>query len=163
MRIRLIAIGTRMPAWVAAGFADYAKRLRASLRVDLLELEAGRRSASEDAARAIATESRRLLEALGSDELVVALDERGIQRSTLELSQWLGQRMQQGRDLALLVGGPDGFGPEVLARADERWSLSKLTLPHAMVRVVVIEQLYRAHSLLTNHPYHRAESAGKKS
>lgn len=155
MRIRLIAIGTRMPDWVQAGFNDYTRRLKGALRFELLELPAGRRSASADPARAIADEAQRLLAALSSDERVVALDERGAQKTTRELAQWLGGCMQDGRDVALLIGGPDGFAPAVLARAQERWSLSQLTLPHAMVRVIVAEQLYRAHSLLNNHPYHR--------
>lgn len=155
MRIRLIAIGTRMPEWVQAGFTDYTRRLKGALRFELLELPAGRRSGAADPARAIADEGQRMLAALSADERVVALDERGAQRTTRELAQWLGGCMQDGQDVALLVGGPDGFAPAVLARARERWSLSQLTLPHAMVRVIVAEQLYRAHSLLNNHPYHR--------
>lgn len=155
MRIRLIAIGTRTPEWVQAGFADYTRRLKGALRFELLELPAGRRSGAAAPARAIADEGQRMLAALSADERVVALDERGAQRTTRELAQWLGGCMQHGQDVALLVGGPDGFAPAVLARARERWSLSQLTLPHAMVRVIVVEQLYRAHSLLNNHPYHR--------
>ncbi len=144
-----------MPDWVQAGFNDYTRRLKGALRFELLELPAGRRSATADPARAIADEGQRMLAALSADERVVALDERGAHKTTRELAQWLGGCMQDGRDVALLVGGPDGFAAPVLARAQERWSLSQLTLPHAMVRVIVAEQLYRAHSLLTNHPYHR--------
>lgn len=155
MRTRLIAIGTRMPAWVNTGFEDYARRLRSHLRVELVELAVGRRKPAAQPMRAQSEEARRMLAGLSPDEFVVALDERGAQRSTRELAQWLERRRQQGRDLALLIGGPDGFAAEVLTRADERWSLSQLTLPHAMVRIVVIEQLYRAQSLLLNLPYHR--------
>jgi 23S rRNA (pseudouridine1915-N3)-methyltransferase len=95
------------------------------------------------------------LAALRKDDYVVALDERGAEMTTRELAAWLGSRMQGGRDLAFLVGGPDGFVPEVLARSDLKWSLSRLTFPHALVRVVLAEQLYRAHGVLANHPYHR--------
>ena len=86
---------------------------------------------------------------------MVALDERGTEMTTKSLATWLGARMRDGRDLALLIGGPDGFAPEIFDRADYKWALSKLTFPHALVRVVLAEQLYRAHSLLNNHPYHR--------
>ena len=101
------------------------------------------------------TEAVRLLGAIRKDDYVVTLDERGAEMTTRELSVWLGTRMREGRDLAFLIGGPDGFAPEVLARGDLRWSLSRLTFPHALVRVVLAEQLYRAHGVLANHPYHR--------
>lgn len=143
-----------MPEWVRDGVDDYLKRFGSSLRVSLVEIEAGQRSASS-AKRAIEIEGQRLLAALGKDEFVVALDEHGTEMTTRALATWLGERMRDGRDLALLIGGPDGFAPEVLARADFKWALSKLTFPHALVRVVLAEQLYRAHSVLGNHPYHR--------
>jgi len=156
MRVRIIAVGTRMPAWVGAGCDEYLKRLRPALRVDLVEIPAGRRAASAPPARAIEEEANRLLAAVGDDDHVVALDERGKEFSTLELAQWLAGRMRAGADLALLIGGADGFAPRVRSRADLSWSLSRLTLPHALVRVVLAEQLYRAHSVLAGHPYHRA-------
>ena len=143
-----------MPGWVSEGYGEYARRLQGRLPINLVEIPAVRRS-SGDVARAMAEEGRRQLAATRAGDYVVALDERGKARTSLELSQWLGQRMQGGQDLALLVGGADGFAPEVLARANERWSLSALTLPHALVRVVLAEQLYRAVSLLDGHPYHR--------
>jgi 23S rRNA (pseudouridine1915-N3)-methyltransferase len=143
-----------MPAWVREAVDEYLKRFGAGLRVSLVEIEAGQRSGSR-AGRAIEIEGERLLAALRKDEYVVALDERGTEMTTSALAKWLGTRMRDGRDLALLIGGPDGFAPEVRARADFKWALSKLTFPHALVRVVLAEQLYRAHSLLTNHPYHR--------
>jgi 23S rRNA (pseudouridine1915-N3)-methyltransferase len=155
MRVRVIAVGTRMPAWVRTACADYLARLGAHLNVAILEIEPGARSAAGNPARAIATESKRLLAALRPGEHVVALDERGTQYSTRELATWLGARKQSGEDLALLVGGPDGLAAEVLARSQARWSLSRLTLPHALVRVLLAEQLYRAQSILSNHPYHR--------
>lgn len=143
-----------MPAWVREAFDDYAKRLRPRLPVTLVEVAPGDRG-SGDTARAMATEAKRLLSGLRPADHVVLLDERGRSRTSLEVSRWLGERLQQGRDLAFLVGGPDGFAAEVVERADERWSLSPLTLPHALVRVVWIEQLYRAVTLLDGHPYHR--------
>ncbi|MGC4029745.1 MAG: 23S rRNA (pseudouridine(1915)-N(3))-methyltransferase RlmH [Steroidobacteraceae bacterium] len=154
MRIALLAIGQRMPGWVQTAFDDYAKRLRKRLPVQLVEIASGQRSGAR-AEQAMATEGQRLIAALRPADHVVLLDERGAQRSSLEQARWLGSRMQQGRDLAFLIGGPDGFAPPVRERADESWSLSPLTLPHALVRVVWIEQMYRAVSVLDNHPYHR--------
>ncbi len=154
MRIALLAIGNRMPAWVQAAFDDYEKRLRKRLPVQLTEIAPGQRSGAR-AEQAMATEAQRLLAALRPADHVVLLDERGAQRSSLEQARWLGSRMQQGRDLAFLIGGPDGFAQPVRDRANESWSLSPLTLPHALVRVVWIEQMYRAVSVLDNHPYHR--------
>ncbi len=155
MRVRVIAVGTRMPAWVRSACQDYLARLGAHLAVSVLEIEPGARSGGAPPAKAIATEAKRLLAALRPGEHVVALDERGTEFTTRELAAWLGSRKQAGEDLALLIGGPDGLAPEVLARSHARWSLSRLTLPHALVRVVLAEQLYRAQSILSNHPYHR--------
>ena|ERR1700722_984463 len=155
MRVRVIAVGTRMPAWVKSACDDYLTRLKPGLNVSLQSLEAATRTAAGDPQRAIATEGRRLLEALRPGEFVSALDERGTQLSTRELAAWLKERMQEGADLAFLIGGADGLAPQVLQRANFKWSLSRLTLPHAMVRVLLSEQLYRAHSILVNHPYHR--------
>jgi len=154
VRVTLIAVGQRMPGWITEGFEQYTRRLRGRLTINLVEIPAVRRG-SGDIARAMAEEGRRQLAATRPDEHLVALDERGKSRTSLELSQWLGERMHSGRDLGFLVGGADGFAPEVLARANERWSLSSLTLPHALVRVLFAEQLYRAVTLLDGHPYHR--------
>jgi 23S rRNA (pseudouridine1915-N3)-methyltransferase len=155
MRVRVIAVGTRMPAWVRTACQDYLARLGVRLNISVVEIEPGLRRAGGTPDKAIATEAKRLLAALRPGEHVVALDERGTQFSTRELAAWLGARKQSGEDVSLLIGGPDGFAPEVLARSQTRWSLSKLTLPHALVRVVLAEQLYRAQSILDNHPYHR--------
>lgn len=155
MKARLIAVGTRPPAWVRDAYADYSRRFGSRLRLTLVEIEPGRRSAGQSARKAVEAEARKLLTALRPDEWVVALDEHGAAMSTRELAEWLAVRMQAGRDLAFLVGGPDGFAPEVLARSDLSLSLSRLTLPHALVRVVLAEQLYRAMSILNHHPYHR--------
>ena len=155
MRVRLIAVGSRMPKWVREAYEDYITRLALGLKVTLVEIEPGQRTAGRPPQKAMGAEGQKLLAALRKDDYVVALDERGAEMTTRELAAWLGNRMQSGRDLAFLVGGPDGFVPEVLARADLKWSLSRLTFPHALVRVVLAEQLYRAHGVLANHPYHR--------
>jgi len=154
MRIRLLAVGTRMPGWVEAGIADYVRRLGPEFRLEIEELTLGKRSGGVDA-RAVADEGRRMLIAIHPDEYVVALEVRGKSFSTDELAKWLGQRLQDGRDVALLIGGPDGLAAECRKRSDLHWSLSPLTLPHALVRIVVVEQLYRAMSILKGHPYHR--------
>ncbi|HWF99342.1 MAG TPA: 23S rRNA (pseudouridine(1915)-N(3))-methyltransferase RlmH [Steroidobacteraceae bacterium] len=155
MRTRVIAVGTRPPGWVREACADYTRRLGARLKLTLVEIEPGPRSAGQSPQKAIDTEARKLLAALHAEEWVVALDERGTQMSTRELADWLDGRMREGRDLAFLIGGPDGLGAEVRARSNVSLSLSRLTLPHALVRVVLAEQLYRAMSILSHHPYHR--------
>jgi 23S rRNA (pseudouridine1915-N3)-methyltransferase len=154
MRIRIIAVGERMPRWVDEVVEDYTRRL-ASLKVTLVEVPAGQRSSRGDPAQAMHTEGQRILALIRPPEFVAALDERGLQSTTRELATWLSARMHDGRDLVLLIGGPDGLASEVLARADQKLSLSKLTLPHPLVRVVLAEQLYRAHTVLAGHPYHR--------
>jgi len=157
MRLRVIAVGTRMPARVDAAVEDYSRRLRGTWRLELSALSpASRRQAGGAPAAAKASEARRILALLSERDLVVPLDERGEQFSTLELSAWLEARRGEGRDLAFVIGGPDGLSDEVLARGRLRWSLSRLTLPHALVRVVLAEQLYRASTLLAGHPYHRS-------
>jgi 23S rRNA (pseudouridine1915-N3)-methyltransferase len=145
MRVRILAVGTRMPEWVTAAYEDYTRRMRKDMRVDLEEIPVGRAKADEE---------KRLLDRIGDDYLV-ALDERGKSLTTLQLAKWLGERQQDGRNLTFVIGGPDGHGPGLLVKANLRWSLSALTFPHAMVRVILAEQLYRAHSVLQNHPYHR--------
>ena len=155
MRLRVIAVGSRMPQWVRAAYDDYITRLGSGLTVSLTEIEPAPRAAGRAPGKAIDTEGRKLRAALRRDDYVVALDERGSEMTTRELAAWLGARMQEGRDVAFLIGGPDGLAPEVLARSDFHWSLSRLTFPHALVRVLVAEQLYRAHGVLANHPYHR--------
>ncbi len=155
MRVRVIAVGTRLPAWVRSACEDYLARLASRLAISLVEIEPGPRTAGGTAHKAIAAEGRRLLGAVRPADQVAILDERGTQLSTRELAVWLHERMQQGEDLAFLIGGPDGLAPQVLARGNFTLSLSRLTLPHALVRVLLAEQLYRAHSILTHHPYHR--------
>ena len=156
MRIRLLAVGTRQPRWVAEGFAEYAKRLPRQCALELVEIPTERRSASLTPEVAIAREGGRLLRALPAGARAVALDERGEQLDTTGLAARLEGWMRDGDDVALLVGGPDGLAKDCLARAELRWSLSRLTLPHGLVRVLVAEQLYRAWSVTAGHPYHRA-------
>jgi 23S rRNA (pseudouridine1915-N3)-methyltransferase len=143
MRIRLIAAGTRLPGWVDAGVADYARRFGHGLKFELVEIP-------------VAREAERMRKALREGDYVVALEVQGRAMATPELARWLAARMASGRDLALLVGGPEGLDAGLSTTADFRWSLSPLTWPHALVRILVAEQLYRAHSLLQGHPYHRA-------
>lgn len=156
MKARLIAVGERMPAWIATGLAEYRKRLSHDLPLELVELAPGARGKGRDVARAIADEGAAVLAALGRDVQVIALDGRGKPWSSGQLAQELARWRMGGRDLAFLIGGPDGHADAVLARADQRWSLGPLTLPHMLVRLVVAEQLYRAASQLASHPYHRA-------
>lgn len=156
MRARLISVGERMPAWVADGFAEYRKRLSRELPLELVEIALGQRGKGRDPARAIADEGVAVLAALPKDVHVVALDGRGKPWSSEQLAEQLAAWRMSGRDLAILIGGPDGHAADVLARADQRWSLGPLTLPHMLVRLIVAEQLYRAMSINAGHPYHRA-------
>ena len=160
MRIRLLSVGRRMPGWVNEGFAEYAKRLPAECALELVEIEPGRRgrgnASAADLDRIRRDEGERLLKALPDGALAVALDVRGRPWSTEQLAGQLTGWLGGGRDVALLVGGPDGLADTCLARAEQRWSLSPLTFPHPLVRVILAEQLYRAWSITKGHPYHRA-------
>jgi 23S rRNA (pseudouridine1915-N3)-methyltransferase len=161
MRIRLLSVGRRMPGWVNQGFAEYAKRLPAECALELVEIEPGRRGSGRGKAsageleRIRREEGKRLLLALPEGALAVALDLRGRSWSTEQLAGQLSGWLGSGRDVALLVGGPDGLADTCLARAEQRWSLSPLTFPHALVRVILAEQIYRAWSITKGHPYHR--------
>lgn len=156
MKARMIAVGEKPPAWVAEGFAEYRKRLSHWLPLELVEVAPGLRGKGRDAARAIADEGGRVAAAVPRGALVVLLDGRGVMWSSEQLAQRLEHWRAQGRDLALLIGGPEGHADDVRALADDTWSLGALTLPHMLVRLLVAEQLYRAAALLANHPYHRA-------
>jgi 23S rRNA (pseudouridine1915-N3)-methyltransferase len=156
MRIHLVAVGTRMPAWVTTGYTEYARRLPRECSLQLVEIPVSKRRKSLPAARAMQEEGQLMLAAIPAGCLVVALDVTGRTWSTEVLAERLQDWMAGGRDVALLVGGPDGLAPECLARADLTWSLSALTFPHALVRILVAEQLYRAWSISAGHPYHRS-------
>ncbi|UCH53722.1 MAG: 23S rRNA (pseudouridine(1915)-N(3))-methyltransferase RlmH [Pseudomonadota bacterium] len=155
MQIHLVAVGTRMPAWVAAGFHEYAKRLPASCRLVLREVPAIKRGKGANLARIAREEGLRLLAAVPNGARIVALERAGRTMDTVGVAAELANHMQNGQDLALLVGGPEGLAPEALSRAQAVWSLSALTLAHPVVRVVLAEQLYRAWSIINERPYHR--------
>ncbi len=155
MKARLIATGERAPSWVAQGFGEYQKRLSHWLPLELIEIEPGLRGKGRDPQRAIEAEGRRVLAAIPRNALVVALDVPGRQLSSEQLAQRLEFWRGQGRDLAFLIGGPEGHAPDARAAASELWSLGPLTLPHMLARLVVAEQLYRAAAMLAGHPYHR--------
>ena len=155
MRIHLIAIGRRRAGWERDGYREYARRMPAELSLELHEVAPSKRTKRIPAERAVEDETRRLLSAIPGGARVVALDERGAAWTTLELANRIERWMHDGRALALLVGGADGLAPACIEAAEHRWSLSPLTLPHGLARIVVAEQLYRASSILRRHPYHR--------
>jgi 23S rRNA (pseudouridine1915-N3)-methyltransferase len=155
MRLTVVAIGQRMPSWITEGWNEYARRFPRGFSLDLKEVPAIKRSRNADIESVCRRESKSLLLAVPESSYVIALDEGGRQWTTLALSQRLRSWMQEGKDVAFLVGGPDGLSTECLAKTDCRWSLGALTLPHPLVRIVLAEQLYRAWSITQNHPYHR--------
>ena len=155
MRMRLLAAGTRMPGWVNAGFEDYAGRLRGDYQLELVEIPLGPR-AGGDTRRAIQAEGKRMLAQAGETAHLVALQVAGKSLTTVELARWLEARARDGEAPVFCIGGPDGLAPDVDARARLRWSLSALTLPHGLARIVVAEAVYRAVSLIKGLPYHRA-------
>jgi 23S rRNA (pseudouridine1915-N3)-methyltransferase len=153
MRFLVVAVGHRMPAWVNAGFAEYAGRMPRDARIELLAIKPAARSAPLQ--RVLEAEGKRVLGALPAGCIRVVLDERGALLGTMDLVRRIERWRQAGRDVAFLVGGADGLHERVRQAADLAWSLSPLTLPHGLVRVMLAEQLYRALSILHNHPYHR--------
>ena len=155
MRIHLVSVGRRMPAWVEAGYREYAKRLPAECGLHLVEIDAGHRGKGASAEVARRREGERMLDSLPAGTQVIALDLRGRVWSTKQLAGQLAGWMTAGRDVALLVGGPEGLSEACIQRADSLWSLSPLTFPHPLVRVILAEQIYRAWSILKGHPYHR--------
>ena len=155
MRVRLLAVGTRMPAWVTQGVEEYRKRLPRDFALDVEEIAPGQRGKNADIPRAMAQEAERIRARLRGDEHVVALEVGGKPWSTEQLAEQAEGWRLEGRDVVLLVGGPDGLEAGLSASADQRWSLSPLTLPHPLVRILLAEQLYRAWTLMVGHPYHR--------
>jgi 23S rRNA (pseudouridine1915-N3)-methyltransferase len=155
MKLVIAAVGTRMPDWVDAAFAEFARRMPREMPLHLHEIKAEPRSGGKGVAVLLAAEAARIRSALPERCRIVALDERGADISTRALAGRLENWMQSGDDVALVIGGPDGLAPEIKAAAAETLRLSSLTLPHALVRVLLAEALYRAASLLKGHPYHR--------
>jgi 23S rRNA (pseudouridine1915-N3)-methyltransferase len=156
MIIQLVAVGEKMPGWVQTAYREYARRLTADVRLSLTEIAPGRRHKSASVRKAMLDEGERQVAAIGRGTLVIALEVEGQPWSTGDLARQMRNWLGQGRNVDLLVGGPDGLSEAARARADQQWSLSPLTLPHPLVRVVLAEQLYRAWSMLHGHPYHRA-------
>ena len=155
MTLQVIAVGQRVPDWAQTAWADYAKRFPPELRLELKAIKTEPRSGGKSTEQIMAAERQRIEAAIPSGTHVVALDERGSALTTAALAAKLSQWQGQGGDVALLIGGPDGLHPALRQAAHERIRLSDLTLPHAMVRVLLVEQLYRAWSINAGHPYHR--------
>lgn len=144
-----------MPGWITAGYEEFTKRMPTECQLNLIEIAPGQRGKKKDPTQALKAEAGKMLTSIPRGSKVIALDVNGQHWSTDELSMKLSSWMQEGRDVALLVGGPDGLDESCLAQSEQRWSLSALTFPHPLVRVILAEQLYRAVSILKNHPYHR--------
>lgn len=155
MRIRLLTISHKSPSWLNTGYQEYAKRLPASCALELVEITAEKRLKHADLKRIQEQEEKKLLELIKPQHEVIALDVKGESWTSEQLAQNLANWQQSGRNIDLLIGGPEGLSPFCLAKANRRWSLSPLTFPHLLVRLIVAEQLYRAWSILTHHPYHR--------
>jgi len=155
MRVTILSVGHKMPAWIQDGFHEYTRRMPPEIRVELVELKPEERGAAKNVARAKAVEGERLIAALPEGGTLLALDERGKSVSTQGLAVMLSEWMRDASRPVFAIGGADGLSEDVVARADKLVSLSALTLPHGLVRVVLAEQLYRAWSILARHPYHR--------
>ena len=155
MKLLVAAVAARPPAWVVDGWNDYAKRMPRELALDLIEVKPEPRTSGKTPAVMMAAEAQRIESALPARCRRVALDEHGDALTTQQLAARLAKWMDEGDDVALLIGGPDGLDPQLKSSAHEMLRLSSLTLPHALVRVVLAEALYRAVSVLKNHPYHR--------
>ncbi|MBP53791.1 23S rRNA (pseudouridine(1915)-N(3))-methyltransferase RlmH [Marinobacter sp.] len=156
MRLRLVCVGQKMPEWVSQGYNEYARRMPPELSLDLVEIPLAHRGKNPDIPRLMQREGDAILSALGPRDRVIALEVGGRNWSTEKLAGQLESWQLDGRDVSFLVGGPDGLADACRDRADQLWSLSALTLPHPLVRILLAEQLYRAWSVTRNHPYHRA-------
>lgn len=155
MKLLIVSVGHKMPDWISSGFNEYTKRMPREAQISLLEIKPEPRTMGKTTAQIMAAEAQRILLALPTQCLRIALDERGAQPTTKQLSVQMQQWMREGHDVAFIIGGADGLHESVKQDAQQLLALSALTLPHAFVRVLLAEQLYRAHSLLHNHPYHR--------
>lgn len=155
MQIQLVAVGSKMPSWVSQGFQEYSSRFPSDTRLVLKEIPAGKRGKNADIKRILHKEGEQIMSAIPQGNHIVALDVLGKSWDTHQLASQLTKWQLDGRNVSLIVGGPEGLAPECLAAAGQKWSLSPLTLPHPLVRIVIAESLYRAWSLNNNHPYHR--------
>ena len=155
MKLIIISVGHKMPEWIKAGFNEYTKRMPREAKIALLEIKPEPRSTGKTTAQIMESEAQRILAALPQNCLRIALDERGLQPTTKQLAAQMRDWMSAGRDVVFIIGGADGLHESVKQAAQQLLALSALTLPHAFVRVLLAEQLYRAHSLMHNHPYHR--------
>lgn len=156
MKVRVLSIGTKMPDWVKQGIDEYKKRMRGDLDYSIVELPMAKRAKTSSIEQCMRKESEAILAAIPTGDYVVALDVTGNSFSTEQLAQKISDFRQSGDNLSLLIGGPDGLSSECLAKSAERWSLSALTFPHPLVRVLLTEQFYRAVSIIKGHPYHRS-------
>ncbi|MFK8031525.1 MAG: 23S rRNA (pseudouridine(1915)-N(3))-methyltransferase RlmH [Gammaproteobacteria bacterium] len=156
MECRVICVGKRMPGWVDTAVTEFARRFSHPIRFEVITTGTAKRGRADNPSVYMDSEGKSLLSHVRDSDWVVALDVLGKMRSTEQLAQWLDQKLLDARPLVFLIGGPDGLSDECRARANEKWSLSELTLPHGLARVVVVEALYRANSLRCGHPYHRA-------
>ena len=154
MRLTILAVGDKLPAWADTATAEYLKRMPREARVELVAVKPEKR-ASQSALTLKQAEAARILDKLPTGSRLVALDEHGRQVTTRELADLLARWLESGQDTCLVIGGADGLAPAILEKAESTLALSRLTLPHAFARVLLAEQLYRAVSLLNNHPYHR--------
>lgn len=155
MKLWILAVGNKMPGWVDEAFGEYAKRMPREARIELVEVKPEKRGGGKTVEQVQEAERGRILAALPSGVREVVLDERGGEMTTLELAASMKEWLQDGRDVAFVIGGADGLHPSLRRRAGRLWSLSRLTMPHGLVRVLLAEQLYRAMSVIQNHPYHR--------
>lgn len=155
MQIHLLAVGSKMPGWVQDGYIEYARRMPPECRLNLIEIPLAKRGKTSATEQLKQQEGEKLLAAVPKNCTLWALDSRGKSWSTEQLAGQLDDWLQGGQDLALMIGGPDGLSADCLQQAAGRWSLSPLTLPHPLVRIIVAEQLYRAVSILKHHPYHK--------
>jgi len=155
MKLIIASVGQKMPDWITAGFNEYVKRMPREMKIELLEIKPGMRTSGKTMGRVMELEAQRIFAALPQNCLRIALDEHGAQIATRQLAEQMQGWMREGRDVAFIIGGADGLHDSVRQAAQQVLALSALTLPHAFVRVLLAEQLYRAHSLLHNHPYHR--------
>ncbi len=155
MKIHLIAIGKKMPEWVNTGFSEFSKRMPPELQINLIEITPSVRNKSTPIKKNLKEEGERIQSAIPPNSRLIILDEKGKNFSSIELSKKMEAWLPLGQDISLIIGGTDGLDDRIKQKADETWSLSSFTLPHALVRVVIAEQLYRGWSILQGHPYHR--------